>query len=281
LENLRFYPEEKENDPDFAAQLAMPFEAYVNDAFATCHRKNASMYGVVDYLEPAVAGYLVEREVRELNVLLNGPPRPFVMVMGGVKLSTKLGVIRSMIERVDKMIIGGALAFTFLKAQGYSVGKSPVKEEFLKDSEAFIRQYGDKLILPEDWVISPRTDSSTDRAYSGDANIPDGFYGVDIGSETIRRFTNIIVGAGSLFWNGPMGVFETPGFETGTRAVAEAIADCEGITVVGGGDSVYALKKLGVGLERFEFVSTGGGATLKYLQDGTLVALRMLDVAGD
>ncbi|MCP4230405.1 MAG: phosphoglycerate kinase [bacterium] len=281
LENLRFYQQERDNDPDFAARLAAPFDAYVNDAFGTCHRKNASMVATVEYLSPAVAGYLVDREIGMLDRLFNDPPRPFVMVIGGVKLSTKLGFIRSMLERVDTMIVGGALAFTFLKAQGFSVGNSPVKEIFLDDADGLIQRYNGKLILPEDWVISPQTDSDINRAYSGDANVPDGFYGVDIGSKTMERFTDMIAGAGSVFWNGPVGVFETPGFEGGTRAVAQAIVDCEGVSIVGGGDSVYALRKLGFGLDNFGFISTGGGATLRYLQDGTLEALRMLDVAGE
>lgn len=281
LENLRFYAQEKDNDPNFAAQLAAPFEAYVNDAFGTCHRKNASMVAVAEHLSPAVAGYLVDHEISMLDKLLDNPPRPFVVVIGGAKLSTKLGFIRSMLERVDTMIVGGALAFTFVKAQGFSVGNSPVKEMFLDDAEALIKRYNEKLILPEDWVISPQTDNGIDRAYSDDANIPDGFVGVDIGPRSAERFYEKIGKAKAVFWNGPMGVFETPGFEAGTKAIAGAIADCQGITVVGGGDSVYALRKLGFDLDSFEYVSTGGGATLRYLQDGTLEALRVLDVAGE
>jgi 3-phosphoglycerate kinase len=281
LENLRFYAQEKDNDPDFAAQLAVPFGAYVNDAFGTCHRKNASMYGVVEHFDIAVGGYLVDREISMLDKLLDNPPRPFVMVIGGAKLSTKLGFIRSMLERVDTMIVGGALAFTFVKAQGFSVGNSPVKEMFLDDAEALIKRYSEKLILPDDWVISPQTDNDINRVYSDDANIPDGFYGVDIGHRSAERFCEKIGKAKAVFWNGPMGIFETPGFEAGTKAVARAIADCQGITVVGGGDSVYALRKLGFNLDSFGYVSTGGGAALRYLQDGTLEALRMLDVAGE
>ena len=239
------------------------------------------MYGVAEHLSPAVAGYLVEREIEMLDRLLDDPPRPFVIVIGGAKLSTKLGFIGSMLERVDTMIVGGALAFTFLKAQGFTVGNSPVKEAFLDDAKALIQQYSGEIILPEDWVVSPQIDNSVDKAYSGDANIPDGLYGVDIGSRSVERFCETISKAKAVFWNGPVGVFETPGFEAGTKAIAEAIANCEGITVVGGGDSVYALRKLGFDLDSFEFVSTGGGATLKYLQDGTLEALRVLDTTGE
>jgi phosphoglycerate kinase len=276
LENTRFYPGETENDPSFSSELARPADAYVNDAFGTCHRKHASTYGVAELLSPAVAGYLVAEEVGYFMKFLGDPPRPLVFVLGGAKLSTKLGVIKNMVEKVDKFIIGGGMAYTFLKADGEPVGNSLVEDDFIGEAKKILESAGPKIFLPRDHVVAKALDDPGSAETVEARNVPDGYMGVDIGPKTACVFSEEIATASIIFWNGPMGVFEVGEFADGTRAVGEAIADSGAETVAGGGDTVYAINKLGIA-DKLDHISTGGGASLKLLEKGTLPCLEVLD----
>lgn len=276
LENTRFHPGETENDPAFAAELARPADAYVNDAFGTCHRKHASTYGAAELLDPAVAGYLVAEEVGYFLKLLRDAPRPLVFVLGGAKLSTKLGVIKNTLDKVDKFIVGGAMAYTFLKADGEPVGESLVEDDFVGEAKDILDNAGPKLFLPRDHVIAKAVDDAGSAKTVDTRDIPDGYMGVDIGPATAYVFADEVKSAATIFWNGPMGVFEVEEFAGGTRVVGEAIADADGETIAGGGDTVYAINKLGIA-DELDHISTGGGASLKLLEKGTLPCLEVLD----
>jgi phosphoglycerate kinase len=278
LENTRFHPGETENDSAFAAELTGPAEAYVNDAFGTCHRKHASTYGAAELLSPAVAGYLVAEEVGYFLRLLGEPPRPLVFVLGGAKLSTKLGVIKNTLDKVDKFVIGGGMAYTFLKADGEPVGNSLVEDDFVDEAKKILEAAGPKVFLPRDHVVAKALDDPGSAEAVDTRDIPDGYMGVDIGPETACVFAEEIGAAAIIFWNGPMGVFEVERFADGTRAVGEAIADSGAETVAGGGDTVYAINKLGIA-DKLDHISTGGGASLKLLESGTLPCLEVLDRA--
>jgi phosphoglycerate kinase len=278
LENTRFHPGETENDPAFAAELARPADAYVNDAFGTCHRKHASTYGAAERLDPAVAGYLVAEEVGYFLKLLRDPPRPLVFVLGGAKLSTKLGVIKNTLDRVDKFVIGGGMAYTFLKADGEPVGNSLVEDDFISEAKSILEVAGPKLFLPSDHVVAKALDDASSAKTVETRDIPNGYMGVDIGPETACVFAEEVAAAAIIFWNGPMGVFEVDDFADGTCAIGEAIADSGAETVAGGGDTVYAINKLGIA-NRIDHISTGGGASLKLLEKGTLPCLEVLDRA--
>jgi phosphoglycerate kinase len=276
LENTRFWPGETENDPSFAAGLAALADVFVDDAFGTAHRKHASNYGVAELVKPAVAGYLLAKEIQYFDRLLEDPPRPLVFVLGGAKLSTKLAVVTNMLGTVDHFLIGGGMAYTFLKAQGYDVGSSLVEDDFLADAKKVLAEAGDKVELPGDHVIAKAADDPASSRAVDCPSIPEGYMGVDIGSETIQRFTAGTVGAGAIFWNGPMGVFEVAAFADGTEAVARAIAESGAVTVAGGGETVQAARQFGVAA-RLSHISTGGGASLKYLEGKPLAAIEILD----
>lgn len=277
LENLRFHPEEEANDPDFAARLARLADLYVNDAFGTAHRAHASTVGVARYL-PAVAGLLMEKEIRYLSRLLENPDHPFVAVLGGKKVSDKIGVLSNLLERVDAVLVGGGMAYTFLKASGHRVGRSVVEEdklELARDLMARARARGVELVLPEDVVAAEGPSADAPRRVVPADEIPEGWMGLDIGPATARRFAQVVEGARLVVWNGPMGVFELEPFAEGTRRVAEAVARCRGTTVVGGGDTAAAVDQFGL-LEHFDHVSTGGGATLEFLEGRELPGIQVL-----
>ncbi|MEE9455568.1 MAG: phosphoglycerate kinase [bacterium] len=275
LENTRFWPGETENDLSFAKGLAALADVFVDDAFGTAHRKHASNYGVAELVKPAVAGYLLTKEIQYFDRLLEDPPRPLVFVLGGAKLSTKLAVVTNMLGTVDHFLIGGGMAYTFLKAQGYDVGSSLVEDAFLADAKKVLDEAGEKVELPGDHVVARALDEPASALAIDCASIPEGYVGADIGSETIQRFTAGTVGAGAIFWNGPMGVFEVPAFADGTEAVARAIAESGAVTVAGGGETIQAARQFGVA-DRLSHISTGGGASLKYLEGKPLAAIEVL-----
>ena len=272
---------------DFILKLARLGEVYVNDAFGTCHRKHVSMFGVAKAIQaqggPAVAGYLVEKEVRYLSEALANPKRPFVAILGGAKVSDKIKLISSLLPRVDRILIGGAMAYTFLKARGIRIGSSRVEEDQLEEMKRLLSTAGDKIILPADHVA---TDVFDFKLMTGgkptvtlDATIPPGLMGLDIGPKTIEVYKSVIQGAGTVVWNGPMGVFEADDYAAGTRAIAEALAaatDRGAVTVIGGGDSAAAVEELGLE-KRMTHVSTGGGASLEYLEGRPMPPIEVLD----
>lgn len=272
LENLRFNPGEKENDPGFAKNLAALADIYVNDAFGTAHRAHASTAGVPKLLENSVAGYLMEKELTTLNMMLSNPKRPFVAVLGGSKVSDKIGVIDKLIDVVDVILTGGGMCFTFLKAKGYEIGNSLVEKDFLKSAEEMLKKAEKSRIpfyLPEDIVITqkPEVDSSSQVVLAKD--IESGWMGVDIGPKTAGNYAKVIDEAKTVFWNGPMGIFELDPFANGTKEVAEAVAHSSATTIVGGGDSDRALRKWDLE-DQVSFISTGGGASLKFLEGAPL-----------
>ena len=278
MENLRFDPGEEDNDEDFVERLVEGQDLYVLDAFGAAHRAHASIVGPPARL-PSAAGRLLAREVEVLGGLLEDPKRPFVAVLGGSKVSDKLAVIKALLEVVDTLLIGGGMCFTFLKAQGHDVGDSLLEEDQVDTCRAFLE--GDKTILvPTDVVaLGPGgeigdPDAGGEVRTSG-ADVADGWKGLDIGPETAARFADEVTSAGTVLWNGPMGVFEDPRFEAGTKAVAEALAEAEGFTVVGGGDSASAMAQFGLA-DRIDHVSTGGGASLEFIEQGDLPGLKAL-----
>ena len=267
LENLRFHNEEEKNDPDFAKKLSGYGDIYVNDAFGTAHRAHASTEGVAHYL-PAVSGFLIEKELKFLGGAVEHPDRPFVAILGGAKVSDKIGVINNLLEKVDVLIVGGGMAYTFIKAQGGEIGKSLLEADRLEYALEMIEKAkakGVKLLLPEDSVAAD--------AYSNDANIqvvdsykiPEGYLGLDIGPKAQKAFAEAIRGAKTVVWNGPMGVSEMSNFAAGTVAVAKAMAESEAVTIIGGGDSAAAVVQLGFG-DKMSHISTGGGASLEFLE---------------
>jgi phosphoglycerate kinase len=268
-ENLRFDPREEENDAGFVRELISGFDAYVNDAFGVSHRAHASVVGPPEYL-PSVAGRLVEQEVRVLSRIMHQPDRPFVAVVGGAKVADKLGVLRALAEKVDQLIVGGGMAFTFLAAAGHTVGESLLDESKIAACRELMAGRAE-VLLPTD-VVALGPD---DEVRHVSADVPDGFRGLDIGDETAKRFSDKIVHAATVLWNGPMGMFEDARFAHGTTTVAQAVAGSAGFTVVGGGDSVAAIDHLGLD-HRIDYVSTGGGATLTLIEEGDLPGLKAL-----
>jgi phosphoglycerate kinase len=279
-ENLRFDPGETANDPEFVDRLVKGFDVYVNDAFGASHRAHASVMGPPSRL-PSAAGRLLEREVAVLGYLLNDPAKPFVALVGGAKVSDKLGVLRSLLDRVDALVVGGAMAFTFLHALGHKTGSSLVDMTKVGECKEILRRAGDRMILPVDVVaLSPGGDIGCGSAGAGEVklfgqDVPLGWKGLDIGPKSAETFAAAVKEAKTVLWNGPMGAFEDPRFKSGTTAVAEAVAASSGKTVVGGGDSVAALDELGL-TSKVSFVSTGGGATLELLEYGDLPGLQAL-----
>lgn len=279
LENLRFHKAETDNDPDFAAALGALADVYVNDAFGTAHRAHASTAGMVDHVGTAVAGGLLQTELDALAVALE-PERPFVCFLGGAKVSDKIGVLEALIERADTVGVGGAMAYTFLKARGETVGNSLVEDDRLDDARRMIaraEERGCPLLLPTDHVISDRVEEGAEATTT--ETIPDGMLGVDIGPATTRRYAEAASSAKTILWNGPMGVFEIDAFAKGTEGVAHAVADSAAQSIVGGGDSLAAVNKTGVG-DRISHLSTGGGASLEFVQGLTLPGVAALDRPG-
>ncbi len=283
LENLRFDPGEEANDIAFAGLLAEHADAYVDDAFGAVHRAHASVVALPELMlasgRSAVAGRLVAREVEVLGTLLHDPAQPFVAILGGAKVSDKLGVIASLAERVDALVIGGAMAFTLIAAEGGKVGASLVEEDKLdevRDALAAARSRGVPVHLPVDVVAAPAIDADAPTEIVAADGVPEGLMGLDIGPATVAAFTEALAGAGSILWNGPMGVFELEPFAAGTRAVARACAESDGFTVVGGGDSLAAIRREGLA-DAFDHLSTGGGASLEYLEGRRLPGLAILE----
>ena len=267
LENLRYHAEEEKNNADFARKLASYGDVYVNDAFGTAHRAHASTEGVAHYL-PAVSGFLIEKELQFLGQAVENPERPFVAVLGGAKVSDKLGVIKNLLDKVDTLIIGGGMAYTFVKAQGGEIGKSLLEEDKLDYAREMLekaRAKGVKLLLPEYTLAADSfsNDASSKVVLSGE--IPEGWLGLDIGPKAQKAFSDAIKSARTVVWNGPMGVFELSNFASGTRAVAQAMADSDAVTIVGGGDSAAAVAQLGFA-GKISHISTGGGASLEFLE---------------
>jgi phosphoglycerate kinase len=273
LENLRFHPEEEKNDPEFARELATGIDYYVNDAFGTAHRAHASTVGIIQFVPQAAAGLLMEKEIEYLTKVTSNPPRPCVAILGGAKVSDKIEVIENLLKFVDKLLIGGAMAYTFLKAKGQPVGKSLVEEDKVDLARDLMLKAGDKLVLPADHIAAAEIKEGA--YYDEVEEIPDAMIGVDIGPKTIERYALEVASARSIIWNGPMGVFEKPPFDRGTVALAKAVAASGALSVVGGGDSEKAVKAAGVS-DKISWVSTGGGASLEFLSGIELPGVKAL-----
>ncbi len=284
LENARFYAGEEANDPEFAKQLGELADVYVNDAFGTAHRAHASTEGVTKYVETCVAGYLIEKELKFLQNAIENPQRPLAAIVGGSKVSSKIGVIDTLLEKVDKLFIGGGMIFTFYKARGLSVGKSLVEEdklELAKSLEAKAKERGVELLLPTDVVLADNFAPDANDQTVAVESIPDGWMGLDIGPDSIKTFQAALEQCKSVIWNGPMGVFEFDKFAKGTEAIAQTLAGLTEkgtITIIGGGDSVAAVEKVGVA-EKMSHISTGGGASLELLEGKVLPGIAALDDA--
>ncbi len=278
IENVRFHKEEEKNDPDFAKALASLAEIYVNDAFGTAHRAHASTAGVADYL-PAVCGYLIQKEISIMGKALADPARPFVAILGGAKVSDKIGVINNLLEKVDTIIIGGGMAYTFMKALGYSIGDSICEDdkvELAKDMMAKAKEKNVNFLIPHDNVVATAFDPDADYQTVDSDKIPTGWQGLDIGPKTSAKFAEAIKGAGTVVWNGPMGVSEWKNFANGTIAVATAVAESGAVSIIGGGDSAAACEKLGFA-EKMTHISTGGGASLEFLEGLELPGIACLN----
>ncbi len=278
LENVRFYKEEEKNDPEFAKKLAKLGDVYCNDAFGTAHRAHASTEGVAHYL-PSYAGFLIEKEVKFMAPLLENPDHPFVAIIGGSKVSSKISVLESLSKTCDTIVIGGGMAYTFLKVQGHEIGKSLVEDDFLETAEHFLattKEKGVKVILPVDHVCAASFDENASPVAVDGVDIPSDLMGMDIGPKTVALIVDELKSAKSVVWNGPMGVFEFASFAKGTEAVARALADSDATSVVGGGDSVAAINKFGLA-SKISHVSTGGGASLEFLEGKTLPGIKALE----
>ena len=287
LENLRFNASETDNDTDFARRLSTTAELYVNDAFGAAHRAHASTVGMVKYFDQAAAGLLMEKELRYLDMALTSPPRPFTGLLGGAKVSDKIAVVRSLLGKVDKLLIGGGMAYTFLRAHGVETGRSLVEEDKIELARELLAEAGDKLVLPLDHIVAAEFDINAERRIVPIDQTPDGWMGLDIGPETVSAYAEVIRSSKMVLWNGPMGVFEMEPFAQGTLKLAEVVAasdadvdvdvdvDLDLISVVGGGDSVAAVHKAGVA-DRITHISTGGGAALEFLAGSKLPGVEVL-----
>ncbi len=279
LENLRFHKEEEGNDPEFSKQLAALCEVYVNDAFGTAHRAHASTAGMVGFVREKAAGFLMKKELDYLGRVLKAPDKPFVAILGGAKVSDKIKVIDNLLPRVNTLIIGGAMAYTFLKAQGINVGKSRIEEAKLDTAKSALEKaerLGVELMLPVDHVGGDAPDASSRKVVIAAQAIPADLMGLDIGPTTIRQYREQVLGARTVFWNGPMGVFEVDQFAEGTRAIAQALADSQATTIVGGGDSAAAIEQMGFA-DKVSHVSTGGGASLELIEGIQLPGVKALE----
>lgn len=285
LENTRFHPEEEANDAEFAKRLSAPFDIFVMDAFSAAHRAHASTRGVADYL-PAFAGLLVEKEVRILGTVRDNPPKPLVLVLGGAKVTDKIGVIENMADKASAMLVGGAMAFPFLLVKGFSIGRSKCDEENIEKARYILEKIRGKdfrLVLPRDFVVSYSPENETNIGIAKTDTFPEDMMGLDIGPETCKEFSTEIAGAGSVLWNGPMGMFEHPAFAEGTRAIGAAVSKrtAEGaVTVLGGGDTAAAANSLGFAKD-VTHVSTGGGASLEFFEGKLLPGLEPLTEKGE
>ncbi len=275
LENTRFHPEEKKNDPDFAQRLAGLAELYVNDAFGAAHRAHASNVGVAEYL-PTVAGFLMEKELEFLGKAVEEPEHPYIAILGGAKISDKIGVIESLLEQCDRLLIGGGMANTFFKAMGFDVGDSLIEEDAVPTAQSLLQTAGSQLVLPVDVIIADAFDNEANTQVVAPNEVTAGWRILDIGPKTIPTFESALGGANTIVWNGPLGVFEMPNFAQGTFAIAETLAGLDAVTIIGGGDSAAAVHQAGL-VDRMSHVSTGGGASLEFLEGKTLPGIAVLE----
>ncbi len=275
LENTRFHPEERANDPEFAQQLASLAEIYVNDAFGAAHRAHASTEGVTHYL-PAVAGFLMEKELKFLGQATENPEHPYVAILGGAKISDKIGVIENLLKECDRLLIGGGMANTFFKAMGFEVGDSLIEEGAVETAEALLKQAGGTLVLPVDVVIADAFDNDARTRVVAPNEVPPGWRILDVGPKTVSTFESALGGAKTVVWNGPLGVFEMPNFAKGTFALAQSLADLDAVTIIGGGDSAAAVRQAGL-TAKMTHVSTGGGASLEFLEGKILPCVAVLE----
>ncbi|MGB9836971.1 MAG: phosphoglycerate kinase [Candidatus Saccharicenans sp.] len=278
LENVRFYKQETDNDPEFARQLAEGCQVFVNDAFGSCHRAHASVVGIASYVPEKAAGYLLKKEVDYLSRITHHPEKPYVAILGGAKIEDKIPVLEGLVSKADVLLIGGAMAYTFLKAQGRQVGKSLVEEDKLEVARDIMKKAeanGVKLLLPVDHVLTSSIDSQQIVSISDVYPLPEDLMGVDIGPKTIEEYRKQIKAAKTIFWNGPLGVFEVEAFSRGTVEIAKAVAESGALSVVGGGDSIAAIHKAGVA-DKISHISTGGGASLEFVGYGTLPGIEAL-----
>ena len=279
LQNTRFRKEETKNVPAFSEELASLADAYVDDAFGSCHRAHCSTAGVTDYIKDTAVGYLMEKEIRYLGNAVNDPVRPFTAILGGAKVADKLNVISNLLEKVDTLIIGGGMAYTFMKAMGYSIGTSICEDdkvELAKEIMEKAKAKGVNFLLPVDNKVGDKFAEDCESKTVPSSQIPDGWMGMDIGEKTVELFCNALKGAGTVIWNGPMGVFEMPKFAEGTFAVAHAVADSGAVSIIGGGDSVAAVTKSGLS-DKMTHISTGGGASLEFLEGLELPGIAALN----
>jgi phosphoglycerate kinase len=281
LENVRFHEGEKKNDPEFSKELAKHADLFVNDAFGSSHRAHSSVAGVTEFLQPAVSGFLLEKEIRYLEESVNNPTRPFTAILGGAKVSDKIGVIENLLNKVDSILIGGGMTYTFYKAKGLPIGNSLIEEDKIDLAKELIEQAeakGINLILPSDSVVAKEFKNEAEHKIVGEDGIEDGWMALDIGPDSIKQFSDVILESKTVVWNGPMGVFEMDNFAKGTFQVAEALAETTAngaVTIIGGGDSAAAIKKAGL-QEKVSHVSTGGGASLEYLEGKELPGVTAL-----
>ena len=279
LENLRFHKDETDNEPAFSEALSSLADVYVNDAFGAAHRAHASTAGMVGHVKEVAAGFLMRKEIRYLDEALKAPARPFLTILGGAKVSDKIGVVKNLLPKVDALLIGGGMANTYLSSKGYSVGASKVEEDKKQEAAQVLEQAGRmarKILLPEDLVVARAMEATAETRVVSADQIPEGWLALDIGPKTRQRFRAEILGAKTIVWNGPMGVFEMPPFAEGTREVARAVAEAKAVTIVGGGDTVAALEKEGL-TDRITHVSTGGGASLEYLEGRDMPGITALN----
>ena len=279
LQNTRYRKEETKNGEEFSKELASLADVYVNDAFGTAHRAHCSTVGVSEYLDTAVCGYLIEKELKFLGSAVENPVRPFVAILGGAKVSDKINVINNLLEKVDTLIIGGGMAYTFLKAQGFTIGSSLVEEDkvdYAKEMMKKAEEKGVKLLLPIDNVVADKFAADSEPVVTEDENIPEGYMGLDIGPKTSKAYADAVKEAKTVIWNGPMGVFEFENFAAGTKEVAAALAETDATTIIGGGDSAAAVNILGYG-DKMTHISTGGGASLEFLEGKELLGIAALN----
>lgn len=274
LENTRFYPEESKNDKEMSRELASLADLFVNDAFGTAHRAHSSTVGVADFL-PSAAGFLLEKEIKYLGNAIADPVRPFVAILGGAKISDKIGVIENLLKTADKILIGGGMANTFLKAQGYEMANSLVESDVLETAKELMAKSAGKIMLPVDYVAANAFEAEAEKKTLPLGNVPEGWRVLDIGPETVKKFGEVIADAGTVVWNGPMGVFEFPRFALGTFEIAKAVADSDAVSIIGGGDSVSAINMSGLS-DKITHISTGGGASLEMLEGIELPGLAIL-----
>lgn len=283
LENIRFYPEEEKNVPEFAKKLSEIADFYVNDAFGAAHRAHASTEGVTKYLRPSVSGLLMEKELDMLGKLLENPERPFIAIIGGSKISTKIGVLENLLSKVDTLILGGGMTYTFMKAQGYSIGNSIVEDDKLDIAKDLMKQAKEKnvgLVISKDVIVADQFSNDANTRVVPSTEIPDGWEGVDMGPDSREKVREIVLRAKTILWNGPVGVFEIDKFEGGTKSVAQNVADSTkhgAVSVLGGGDTVAAIEKFKIPTSSYSHISTGGGASLEFIEGKELPGVAALD----